>query len=640
MFSTLFRDLRSLAVNNIEYFQHGNTNYHARFHQTFSLLFEHLDRGIQPAIEEISSKLSAYDLSPDIQANGHRSLLKIVYKCCVHLLQLSRYINSSRDSFFFRRSHTCKELESYVETLGQLRACLYYAQRLIAFCDEGNLIADEDNLNNPVADKLMEEVELLRQDSFYGRCLGFQFASSIMNSGKYMMSPELRAEQQLPSLICPHVQVNEVMYLQPESFELPIEGSTDMATITPPCAHTGYGPVRVRLISFEHRDGQYQEETTNQAVTYVIKFSYTLPRYICEQWAMDLDVPILSIDYSLAPELPFPRALEECFYAYCWALKNCHKLGSTGEMICLAGDSAGGNLMTSTSLRAGSFGIRVPDGIMAAYTPFLAQYTPSPSRLMCLMDPLLPVGILARCLAGNMAFLIYYILFCYNFLSQKTYAGVGEEFTTCLSGIDLNKSRKPILPDVEEWVNIEAEESADNDSAESFTDIDQKCLNDGPLSEPFTEINQIPQNSEDQTDPSSDIDFSCVDLNGAEKQTLSTQGLGNSCIKRTEDLSKGDNHTLHSSCSNSQIKDNSLDAQFPTKIPRSPSAPVISNLSSDKEQKFSPIMAYNRPIVQSPLQIMRKLPIVKNPYMSPLLSPDDMLMTLPPVYLVVSIVAK
>lgn len=47
------------------------------------------------------------------------------------------------------------------------------------------------------------------------------------------------------------------------------------------------------------------------------------------QWAKDLDVPILSIDYSLAPEYPFPRALEECFYAYAWALNNADKLGKS-----------------------------------------------------------------------------------------------------------------------------------------------------------------------------------------------------------------------------------------------------------------------------------------------------------------------
>lgn len=38
-------------------------------------------------------------------------------------------------------------------------------------------------------------------------------------------------------------------------------------------------------------------------------------------------MPILSVDYSLSPEAPFPRALEECFYAYCWALCNSHLLG-------------------------------------------------------------------------------------------------------------------------------------------------------------------------------------------------------------------------------------------------------------------------------------------------------------------------
>lgn len=44
-------------------------------------------------------------------------------------------------------------------------------------------------------------------------------------------------------------------------------------------------------------------------------------------WSRELNVPILSVDYSLSPEAPFPRALEECFYAYCWAVRNCHLLG-------------------------------------------------------------------------------------------------------------------------------------------------------------------------------------------------------------------------------------------------------------------------------------------------------------------------
>lgn len=75
--------------------------------------------------------------------------------------------------------------------------------------------------------------------------------------------------------------------------------------------------------------------------------------------------------------------------------------GWTGEKVCFAGDSAGANLVISTALRAVSFEIRVPDGIMSAYAPVLIQYTPSPARFMSMIDPLLPVGILMRCLAGK-----------------------------------------------------------------------------------------------------------------------------------------------------------------------------------------------------------------------------------------------
>jgi len=49
------------------------------------------------------------------------------------------------------------------------------------------------------------------------------------------------------------------------------------------------------------------------------------------------DTPILSIDYSLAPEAPYPRALEEILYAYVWALNNCERLGTTAKRVVFAG---------------------------------------------------------------------------------------------------------------------------------------------------------------------------------------------------------------------------------------------------------------------------------------------------------------
>lgn len=75
-------------------------------------------------------------------------------------------------------------------------------------------------------------------------------------------------------------------------------------------------------------------------------------------------------------------------------------LGWTGEKVCLAGDSAGGNLCVTASMRAAAFGVRMPDGIVAAYPATLLTAYASPSRLLTLMDPLLPLSVLSRCLSA------------------------------------------------------------------------------------------------------------------------------------------------------------------------------------------------------------------------------------------------
>ena len=75
-------------------------------------------------------------------------------------------------------------------------------------------------------------------------------------------------------------------------------------------------------------------------------------------------------------------------------------VGSTGERICLVGDSAGATLAVSTVLRALSYDVRLPDGVLSVYGCMLIKYAPSPSRLLSLMDPLLPFGVLPKCLAG------------------------------------------------------------------------------------------------------------------------------------------------------------------------------------------------------------------------------------------------
>lgn len=108
------------------------------------------------------------------------------------------------------------------------------------------------------------------------------------------------------------------------------------------------------------------------------------------EWAAKLDVPIISIDYSHAPEAPFPRALEEVFFVYCWALKNSKKVGSTGSSIVLVGDSAGANLVSACTAKCIEMGIRKPNGLFNIYGALEVNHVMAPSRFLGLMDVILP----------------------------------------------------------------------------------------------------------------------------------------------------------------------------------------------------------------------------------------------------------
>jgi acetyl esterase len=60
--------------------------------------------------------------------------------------------------------------------------------------------------------------------------------------------------------------------------------------------------------------------------------------------AADSGVTILSVDYRLAPEHPFPAALDDCVAATRWAAESLAGYGVDGSFLGVGGDSAGGNL--------------------------------------------------------------------------------------------------------------------------------------------------------------------------------------------------------------------------------------------------------------------------------------------------------
>jgi len=65
---------------------------------------------------------------------------------------------------------------------------------------------------------------------------------------------------------------------------------------------------------------------------------------ICRRLAASSRCRVLSIDYHLAPEHPFPMAHRDALAAWQWATDRQNILGFDPDRIAVAGDSAGGNL--------------------------------------------------------------------------------------------------------------------------------------------------------------------------------------------------------------------------------------------------------------------------------------------------------
>jgi acetyl esterase len=65
---------------------------------------------------------------------------------------------------------------------------------------------------------------------------------------------------------------------------------------------------------------------------------------VCRNLANGSGHAVLSIDYRLAPEHPFPAGLEDAVAATRWAHANASTLGCRADRIAIGGDSAGGNI--------------------------------------------------------------------------------------------------------------------------------------------------------------------------------------------------------------------------------------------------------------------------------------------------------
>ncbi len=101
----------------------------------------------------------------------------------------------------------------------------------------------------------------------------------------------------------------------------------------------------------------------------------------------------VSVDYRLAPEHPYPAAVEDCFAALCWMDANRGDIGVRPGALSIVGASAGGGLTIATSLVARDRG--GPEvGFQMPFYPMIDDRNETPSS-----HEIIDIGIWDR--AGN-----------------------------------------------------------------------------------------------------------------------------------------------------------------------------------------------------------------------------------------------
>ena len=72
---------------------------------------------------------------------------------------------------------------------------------------------------------------------------------------------------------------------------------------------------------------------------------------VCRNLCRNTGCLVVSVDYRLAPEHPYPAAIDDAFAATCWLAEHAKELEGNGHLA-LVGESAGGNLAAAVCLRA------------------------------------------------------------------------------------------------------------------------------------------------------------------------------------------------------------------------------------------------------------------------------------------------
>lgn len=170
-----------------------------------------------------------------------------------------------------------------------------------------------------------------------------------MSMSRHLVDPEIEMMLEMPSLeltpeTLPDIRANPMFTgaeVPPPPFPVsevfaPVEGGPDvrLVVMNPPSPATGRGA------ALHIHGGGMVVGTADRAVA-------DKPHL-----ALEHDCVVVSVDYRLAPETPFPGPQEDNYAALLWLVEHAAELGVDPARIVVMGESAGGGLAASLALMA------------------------------------------------------------------------------------------------------------------------------------------------------------------------------------------------------------------------------------------------------------------------------------------------